>query len=544
MNRIIILISSYFIFVGNLLAQNASVAAAHPLAVDVVESILKKGGNAYDAAVAAHFSLAVVLPRAGNIGGGGFAVIHTSNAKAATLDYREVAPLSASKDMFVRDENNNNISSLTSKSASGVPGSVMGMWNLYLRYGSRNLSWSDLLTPAITLADTGFFITEKLSEELNYNSSYFILQNPNGCGPFCEDVIWEQGIRLVQSELAETLKGIADYGPNYFYSGPVAKKLVEQNYFTMSDMASYLIRWREPIIGEYRGWEVITMPPPSSGGVALLQLLYGSERDLNTMQELESVASYHDFTELTRIVYEDRARYLGDPDYMDMRTADLLDTSYLDKRFMSIDPKRAGKSPNLAVPLGEESSETTHFSILDKEGNSIAITTTLNASYGSKRWVSGFFMNNEMDDFSISPGVPNQFGLIGFEANSIEPGKRMLSSMTPTILVKGDQKVVLGTPGGSTIITNVFQVIRRFCRFGQTLQESVNSKKIHAQAWPEVLYLEEGSFTKKVLRKLKKKGHKIEFKKQIGRFQAVSNGKTAPDVLRTGDSAGRVILIE
>lgn len=544
MNRIIILISSYFIFVGNLLAQNASVAAAHPLAVDIVESILKKGGNAYDAAVAAHFSLAVVLPRAGNIGGGGFAVIHTSNAKAATLDYREVAPLSASKDMFVRDENNNNISSLTSKSASGVPGSVMGMWNLYLRYGSRNLSWSDLLTPAITLADTGFFITEKLSEELNYNSSYFILQNPNGCGPFCKDVIWEQGIRLVQSELAETLKGIADYGPNYFYSGPVAKKLVEQNYFTMSDMASYLIRWREPIIGEYRGWEVITMPPPSSGGVALLQLLYGSERDLNTMQELESVASYHDFTELSRIVYEDRARYLGDPDYMDMRTADLLDTSYLDKRFMNIDPKRAGKSPNLAVPLGEESSETTHFSILDKEGNSIAITTTLNASYGSKRWVSGFFMNNEMDDFSISPGVPNQFGLIGFEANSIEPGKRMLSSMTPTILVKGDQKVVLGTPGGSTIITNVFQVIRRFCRFGQTLQESVNSKKIHAQAWPEVLYLEEGSFTKKVLRKLKKKGHKIEFKKQIGRFQAVSNGKTAPDVLRTGDSAGRVIFIE
>jgi gamma-glutamyltranspeptidase/glutathione hydrolase len=243
-------------------------------------------------------------------------------------------------------------------------------------------------------------------------------------------------------------------------------------------------------------------------------------------------------------VYEDRARHLGDPDYMDMRTADLLDTSYLDKRFMSIDPKRAGKSPNLAVPLGEESSETTHFSILDKEGNSIAITTTLNASYGSRRWVSGFFMNNEMDDFSISPGVPNQFGLIGFEANSIEPGKRMLSSMTPTILVKGDQKVVLGTPGGSTIITNVFQVIRRFCRFGQTLQESVNSKKIHAQAWPEVLYLEEGSFTKKVLRKLKKKGHKIEFKKQIGRFQAVSNGKTAPDVLRTGDSAGRVIFIE
>ena len=540
MNRIIILVSLCFLFVGNVFAQSASVAAAHPLAVDVVESILKKGGNAYDAAVAAHFSLAVVLPRAGNIGGGGFAVIHTSNAEAATLDFREIAPLAASKDMFIRYENDN--SSLTSKFASGVPGSVKGMWDLYIRYGSRNLSWSDLLTPAIMLADTGFFVTKKLSEELNYNSSDFISQNPNGCGPFCKGFIWEQGMRLVQSELAETLKGIRDIGPNYFYYGPVAKQLVEQNYFTMLDMASYQIRWRKPLIGEYMGWEVITMPPPSSGGVALLQLLCGSGRDLNTMQELESVASYHDFTELTRIVYEDRARHLGDPDYMNTTTADLLDTSYLYKRFANIDPKRAGKSPNLAVPLSEESSETTHFSILDKDGNSVAITTTLNASYGSKRWVSGFFMNNEMDDFSISPGVPNQFGLIGFEANSIEPSKRMLSSMTPTILVKGDQKVVLGTPGGSTIITNVFHVIRRFCRFGQTLQESVNSKKVHAQAWPEVLYLEEGSYTKKVLRKLKKKGHKIEFKKQIGRFQAVSNGTIAPDLLRTGDSSGRVIF--
>lgn len=540
MKKLFFILLTYIFMSLSINAQSASVAAAHPLAVDIVEAVLKKGGNVYDAAVAAHFTLAVVLPRAGNLGGGGFAVIHTSEGEAATLDFREIAPLSASKDMFFRYENDN--SSLTSKSASGVPGSVKGMWDLYIRYGSRNLSWSDLLTPAIMLADTGFFVTKKLSEELNYNSSDFISQNPNGCGPFCKDFIWEQGMQLVQSELAETLKGISDYGPNYFYYGPVAKQLVKQNYFTMLDMASYQIRWRKPLIGEYMGWEVITMPPPSSGGVALLQLLYGSERDLNTMQELESVASYHDFTELTRIVYEDRARHLGDPDYMNTTTADLLDISYLDKRFANIDPKRAGQSPNLAVPLGEESSETTHFSILDRDGNAVAITTTLNASYGSKRWVSGFFMNNEMDDFSISPGVPNQFGLIGFEANSIEPSKRMLSSMTPTILVKGDQKVVLGTPGGSTIITNVFHVIRRFCRFGQTLQESVNSKKVHAQAWPEVLYLEEGSFTKKILRKLKKKGHKIEFKKQIGRFQAVSNGTIAPDLLRTGDSSGRVIF--
>jgi len=283
------------------------------------------------------------------------------------------------------------------------------------------------------------------------------------------------------------------------------------------------------------------MPPPSSGGLALLQFLWGSERKANTMQEIQGAKTYHDFTELARIIYEDRARYLGDPDYMTFATDELLDSNYLNDRFSVIKTEKAGESPDLIATKSEESMETTHFSILDKEGNAVSVTTTLNASYGSKRWVSGFFMNNEMDDFSISPGVPNQFGLIGFEVNAIAPGKRMLSSMTPTILVKGDEKVVLGTPGGSTIITNVFQVIRRFVKFKEPLQQAVNAKKIHAQAWPNIIFLEEGSYDKKVLRQLKRKGHKIEFKTQIGRFQAVSNTESAADIFRTGDSSGRVI---
>ena len=542
MRTFTIIVFYHLLFLGTTYAQSASVAAAHPLAVDVVESILRKGGNSFDAAIAAHFTLAVVLPRAGNLGGGGFVVIHTSNGEAATLDFRETAPASAFKNMFISDDDQTKVSSLTSKSASGIPGSVKGMWNLYLRYGSRKLSWSELLAPAILIADTGFFITEKLSEELNYNSSDFILRNPKGCGPFCKDLLWEPGMRFLQTTLAESLKGIRDFGPNYFYSGPIAKDLVRQKYFTFSDMESYRVRWREPLIGEYRGWEVITMPPPSSGGIALLQLLYGSERESNSMEEIGTAESYHDFTEISRRVYEDRAKYLGDPEYMTIGIDKLLDNIYLDKRFSNIDPDRVGFSPILKKSIDEESSETTHLSILDKEGNAVAITTTLNASYGSKRWVSGFFMNNEMDDFSIAPGVPNQFGLIGYEINQIAPGKRMLSSMTPTILIKENRKVVLGTPGGSTIITNVFHVIRMYCRFGHSLQASVNAKKIHAQAWPNVLYLEEGSYSKKVVRKLKRKGHKIEFKKQIGRFQAVSNDQSAPDILRTGDSSGRVIF--
>ncbi len=263
---------------ASLRAQNGTAAAAHPIAIDVIENIFHKGGNAYDAAVAAHFALSVVLPRAGNIGGGGFAVIHTSKGEAATLDFREIAPLSATKDMFIKNNDDQTVSSLTSKSASGVPGSVKGMWNLYLRYGSRKVSWSDLLTPAILLADTGFFITEKLSQELNSNSSNFTMQNPSGCGPFCENTSWKPGMRLVQTVLARTLEGIRDFGPNYFYSGPIALEFKKQGYFSLADMASYRVHWREPLMGNYLGWKVITMPPPSSG-VWLFCNFYGGLKE-------------------------------------------------------------------------------------------------------------------------------------------------------------------------------------------------------------------------------------------------------------------------
>jgi len=515
----------------------SAVATAHPLATQVAAGILKQGGNAYDAAVAAHFALAVVLPRAGNLGGGGFAVVHTGGGEAASLDFRETAPQAASRETYLPSDQT--ISSLRGIAASGIPGSVAGMWELYARFGSKSLSWPELLQPAILLADTGFQITPFLASLLNRHQEDFAT---GGEGPFWPPHAWQAGERLIQHALAETLKDIALAGPEAFYQGIHAARLVEwsQGWFTPEDLGTYRAIWRAPLEGTYRGHRVISMPPPSSGGVALLQLLQASE--LQPMGKTWTTQSMHLFAELAQVAYQDRAQYLGDPAYMEVPAAALVDSAYVASRFGQID---AQTHQHLTWPETHErleSHETTHYSILDSDGNAIAVTTTLNGLFGSGQWVDGFFMNNEMDDFATQPGVPNQFGLIGYEVNAVAPGKRMLSSMTPTILVGPDgTKTVLGTPGGSTIITNVFQVVLHHLRYGESLQAAVNHKKLHAQGLPEVLYYEEGALNTRQRKALEKRGHSLEAWTQIGRLQAVSSDAAAADGTRSGDSSAWIM---
>lgn len=515
----------------------SAVATAHPIATDVAAHILQQGGNAYDAAVATHFALAVVLPRAGNLGGGGFAVVHTGEGEAASLDFRETAPQAASRETYLPSDAS--LSSLRGIAASGIPGSVAGMWELYARFGSKSLSWPELLQPAILLADTGFQITPFLASLLNGYQADFAAM---GEGPFWPPHAWQAGERLTQHALAETLKDIARGGPEAFYQGIHAARLVEwsQGWFTPEDLGTYQAIWREPLQGGYRGHQVVAMPPPSSGGVALLQLLQASE--LHPMGQRWTAQSMHLFAELAQVAYQDRAQYLGDPAYMEVPAGALVDSAYVASRFEHMDAQR---HQHLAWPESHEkleSHETTHYSILDSDGNAIAVTTTLNGFFGSGQWVDGFFMNNEMDDFATQPGVPNQFGLIGYEVNAVAPGKRMLSSMTPTILIGPDgTKTVLGTPGGSTIITNVFQVILHHVRYGESLQKAVDHKKLHAQGLPEVLYYEEGALSKRQLQDLEKRGHRLEAWKQIGRFQAVSSDAAAADGTRSGDSSAWIM---
>jgi gamma-glutamyltranspeptidase / glutathione hydrolase len=517
--------------------SGAGAATAHPIATDVAMSTLAQGGNAFDAAVATHFALAVVLPRAGNLGGGGFAMVHTAGGEALSLDFRETAPAAAFRDTYMPSHSTR--SSLRGVAASGVPGSVDGMWQLYARFGSKSLSWPELLQPAIFLADTGFAITPFLADLLNRLGPGFAAHPES---PFFHPEPWVSGERLVQKALAETLRDISMFGPDAFYQGLHAARLIEwsQGWFSPDDLGTYHAIWRNPLQYTYRGYEVFTMPPPSSGGVALLQMLQASEQANSGFGSKWNVASMHGFVEVAQVAYHDRSRYLGDPAYMTVPTELLVDSAYVASRFGHL-------SQGLHEPLNWEAShenleshETTHFSIIDSQGHAVAVTTTLNGLFGSGEWVDGYFMNNEMDDFATQPGVPNQFGLIGYEVNAVAPGKRMLSSMTPTILIGPDgAKTVLGTPGGSTIITNVFQVILHHVRYGESLQEAVDHKKLHAQGLPDVLYYEEGALRPKQIKYLKARGHSLERWAQIGRFQAVSSREVAPDRTRSGDSSGQ-----
>ena len=517
------------------LAENGMVSSAHPAATAIGLEILKKGGNAYDAAIAVQFALAVAYPNAGNIGGGGFLVYRKSNGEVGSLDFREKAPMAADRDMYL-DENGIAIDDLSTKGhlAVGVPGSVDGMFQIHHKLAS--LPMADLIEPAIQLANSGVVLTEREAEKFNSQRDNFL--EVNSYTPYyVRQEPWSEGDTIYHTALAEVLMRVRDQGRDGFYSGITAQLIVDEmasgnGIITLEDLSDYQSVWREPLIGSYKSYKIIGMPPPSSGGVALLQLLKGVEAYKIADWGHNSTNTVHVMTELERRVYADRATYLGDPDYYEVPVDRLISTSYLDERFSDImlDQKTSSQEIKSGKVEYIESIETTHFSIVDAAGNAAAITTTLNGNFGSKVLVKngGFFLNNEMDDFSIKPGEPNMYGLVGGEANEIVPGKRMLSSMTPTIIEKDHTLfMVVGTPGGSTIITSVFQTILNVIEHGMTMQEAVNAKKFHHQWLPDHVLYEAGAMDNTTLRELEAMGHVMKLRNGLGRMDAVlihSNG--------------------
>lgn len=509
------------------IGEEAMISSAHPLATKVGVDILKKGGNAFDAALGVHFALAVVFPRAGNIGGGGFAVFRKTDGEIGGLDFREKAPFKAHRDMYL-DEVGDAIPEMSriGHMASGVPGSVDGILTLHEKHGTMPLQ--ALIQPAIDLAYNGYELTEDAAFQLNRFKEEFATYN--GEDFFLSVKDWAIGDRIRYEELAGTLAAIRDRGRAGFYEGIVADQIVKEmqsggGIITLDDLKSYKSVWRDPVIGAYRDHKIISMAPPSSGGVALIQLLQGAEPYNIGAMGHNTKATIHLMTELERRVYADRATHLGDPDFYEVPVEMLTDNAYNEERFSSV--SLAEKTDSKAIKEGEveviESVETTHYSIVDADGNAVSITTTLNGFFGCKVMVkgAGFFLNNEMDDFSAKPGSPNMFGLIGGEANAIEPEKRMLSSMTPTIVEKNNQlKMVVGTPGGSTIITCVFQTIMNVIDHDMTMQEAVNAKKTHSQWLPDMIIMEEG-LDSVVTVDLEKMGHELMVRDKLGRMDCI-----------------------
>ncbi|MBT5402002.1 MAG: gamma-glutamyltransferase [Crocinitomicaceae bacterium] len=511
------------------LPTKGMVVSAHPVASKIGYEILKNGGNAFDAAVGVQFALAVVYPRAGNIAGGGFAVFRESDGNCGTLDFREKAPNMAKRDMYL-DDSSNVIEELSSFGhlSVGVPGTVDGMCRLHNKLG--HLSFNEVIQPAINIARNGFILTEKEAKKLNAYQLAFIQANSEKI-PFIRNSPWMEGDSIFLPKLAETLIAIRDRGREGFYDGKVSNSIIGQiekgkGIITKKDLADYKSVWREPITGMYKGYKVITMSPPSSGGIALMQLLRGTcNYDIEGMGHNTS-ESIHVMTELERRVYADRATHLGDPEFVSVPIKMLLDSNYIASRNSSISLQNATSSDSIREGYVEriESMETTHFSIVDKNNNAIAITTTLNGNFGSKVFVKngGFFLNNEMDDFSAKPNVPNQYGLVGAEANAIEPGKRMLSSMTPTIIEKDNRLfMVVGTPGGATIITSVYQSIINVIDHKMSIQEAINAKKVHHQWQPNLITYEENGLDSVAIKKLTKMGHTLKSTSSIGRVDAI-----------------------
>ena len=512
-----------------ILANNGMVSSAHKAASQVGVDILKQGGNAFDAAVGVHFALAVVYPMAGNIGGGGFAVYRKAQGETGALDFREKAPLLAHRDMYL-DSTGQAVKGLSTMGALavGVPGSVDGMIRLHEKLGT--LSFAECIQPAIDLARYGFPLNKREASYLNRYRERFLLLNDSTM-PFVSDSVWNKGDTIYLPNLANTLERIQQLGRKGFYEGATAEYIIEKmeannGIISQSDFDQYKSVWRKPLTGSYKDNTIISMPPPSSGGVALVQLLKGSEAyDFKAMGH-NSPAAIHTITELERRVYADRASHLGDPDFYDVPLEKLLDPTYIAERNNTINPKHKTDSKDIREGHVDiiESTETTHFSIIDKAGNAIAVTTTLNGLYGSKVFVEkgGFFLNNEMDDFSIKPGVPNQFGLIGGEANAIAPEKRMLSSMTPTLVVKDDSiKMVVGSPGGSTIITTVYQVVMNVLEHGMGMQEAINAKRTHHQWQPDKIYYEKAGLDSTIIDSLAMMGHTLEMERRLGRVHAI-----------------------
>ncbi len=512
------------------IADSAMVVSAHPLASQVGVDILRQGGNAVDAAIGVQYALAVVFPVAGNIGGGGFMVIREAEGRTDCLDYREKAPLAAGRDMYLDDEDNV-IEDLSTRGhlAAGVPGSVDGMFRAHEKYGS--LPMEQLIQPAIDLAANGFVLTEKEADNLNGNQENFVQYNPVPPNFLLKEAGWQAGDTIVMTDLARTLTLIRDQGRDGFYAGETAEKIVAEmerggGIISLEDLEAYEAKFRQPVVAQYDSFRIISMPPPSSGGIALAQLLNSVEPYPIAEMGHNTAPTVHLMAEAERRVYADRATHLGDPDFYAVPQAKLLEKAYSTARMKTFLTDEA--TPSSAVSAGSpapvESSETTHFSVVDAAGNAVSVTTTLNGGYGSKVVVAGagFLLNNEMDDFSIKPGFPNMFGLVGGEANAIAPEKRMLSSMTPTIVEKnGDLYMVVGTPGGSTIITSVFQTILNVTEHGMGMQAAVTARRFHHQWLPDTIFTEDEAFTPEVTQELEAMGHTVLARGNIGRVDAI-----------------------
>jgi gamma-glutamyltranspeptidase / glutathione hydrolase len=522
---------------------NGAVVSAQALASEVGNEILREGGNAVDAVIATQFALAVVYPGAGNIGGGGFAVIHLASGKNVTIDFREKASKQATRDMYL-DAKGNPQPELSQNGhlSSGVPGSVAGIF-LEMQYAKFPLK--RLIQPAIDLAENGFTISGAEAKNLNSTESDF--KKYNTVTPvFVKAGGWKSGDTLFQRDLARTLTRIRDAGQKGFYEGETARLIVEEmkrgkGIISLDDLKNYDAKEREPMVFDYKKeYTIVTMPLPSSGGVLLPLMMHMVEDYPMSTYGYGTLQSVHLMTEIERLAYADRAKFLGDKDFYNVPVEMLTSREYAKKRMQLFDPAKAGKSTDIqAGNIPVESKQTTHFESYDSQGNAVSVTTTLNNSYGSKTVVggAGFILNDEMDDFSIKPGVPNLYGAVGGDANAIQPGKRMLSSMTPTIVLKNNKPyVIVGTPGGTTITTSVFQTIVDILEFGLSTADAVNKPKFHHQWLPDHLLMER-DFSQEVREGLKQMGYKIVLTSQIGRTEVI---QVYPDgkIIAVGDKRG------
>ncbi|WP_083944976.1 gamma-glutamyltransferase [Thiomicrospira microaerophila] len=533
-------------------AQQAAIAMPDRYSAAVAKAIMEKGGNAIDAAVAVGFVLAVTYPEAGNLGGGGFMLIHHQGDNQF-LDFRETAPALAHRDLYL-DEKGEVIpfKSLLSYQASGVPGSVMGFWQAHQRYGQ--LDWHQLLAPAIHLAQHGFEVHPKLAQTAQWYQQWTQDKTSEiNFSRYFGDL--EAGLVFKQPELAQTLERIAQQGVKDFYQGETAQLIVKQmqahqGLISLEDLANYQAVWRQPVTGNWLGYEVVSAPPPSSGGIALIQLLTLKENLTHAFKGLthNSAEYIHLLAEIMKPVYADRAEYLGDPDFYQVPTAALLNPAYLQARAQQINTKTISKTDSIQPGL-VESEQTTHYSIKDAQGNAVSTTITLNMPFGNGVVIdgAGFLMNNEMDDFSAKPGVANLYGVVGGEANAIEPGKRMLSSMSPTLLIKQNQvSHVLGTPGGSTIITSVFQALVNQVEFNMTAQQAVDANRVHHQLWPQDQIGYHPALDPNTASALKAMGYNLEARSFFGDLQLISvspEGKLSAASDKRGRGVSKVFIV-
>jgi len=506
--------------------NHGAVVSAHPLATYAGLTMLRQGGNAFDAAIATQLALAVVYPGAGNIGGGGFMIAHLVDGKNIALDFREKAPAAATRDMYLDPAGNARTDlSQNGHLASGVPGTIAGIFE-ELRYA--RLPIAKLIQPAIDLAQKGFVLSESEARSLNNTQNAF--RKYNTLLPvFIKESGWKAGDTLIQKDLAQTLIRIRDKGAKGFYEGETARLIVEEmqrgkGIITEKDLREYTAKTREATVFPYHGYSIVTMPLPSSGGVVLQQMLKMVEPLPLGEYGFESVKAVHLMTEAERLAYADRAQYLGDRDYYSVPVKTLTSEAYLRKRMASFNPDKAGNSRDITSGvLDSKSEETTHLDVVDDQGNAVSITTTLNGGYGSRVVVggAGFLLNNEMDDFSVKPGVPNMYGAVGTDANAIAPGKRMLSSMTPTIVLdKGHVYLIVGTPGGTTITTSVFQTIVDILDFRLSTEDAVNKPKFHHQWLPDELFVEP-AFPAYTREQLTAMGYKVTQRGSIGRTEVI-----------------------